>query len=113
MIEPGTEGPRVVENQRREWTEITLVTSVPLGDATVAPPSDTVEEPEEYGCQYVTFRGSKNYMAGNFGPDEYCEEPVEPGSDYCRAHNGNDDGRDHEPDLDYWHELRTDPYGTW
>lgn len=44
----------------------------------------------EHYCEETIHHGSRNPDAPNFGPDEYCEELAEPGSDRCPAHRGID-----------------------
>ena len=45
---------------------------------------ETVGEVET--CAYQTWRGSNN--PDHPEPPEYCDEDVEPGSEYCKAHEG-------------------------
>lgn len=46
---------------------------------------------EPDNCSYMTFRGSHNDHAGNFGPDEYCEDYALPDKHLCPAHDAADD----------------------
>ena len=42
--------------------------------------------PEPEPCAVITFHGSHNDMAANFGPDERCEEYAVPGQEVCVRH---------------------------
>jgi hypothetical protein len=37
-------------------------------------------------CEVITFHGSRNQDSPMFGPDEQCENDVEPGSTVCAEH---------------------------
>lgn len=45
---------------------------------------------EEHACGALIYHGSRNPDAGNFGPDERCDEIALPGGERCAQHAGPD-----------------------
>jgi predicted RNA-binding Zn-ribbon protein involved in translation (DUF1610 family) len=64
-----------------DWYECSNVDCEAFEHKFDEPPGD----PEQ--CAVITFHGSHNDMAANFGPDERCEEYAIPGKDVCVRHD--------------------------
>lgn len=76
--------------------------------------TDAIATDEARGCSRVTFYGSNYPDSPRFGPDEYCDNEAQDGSDYCSMHDdsddddydgGNDDDYDDDPGFDYYPDL--------
>ena len=76
-------GDQIVEMPNGQWAHL----------ATVA----EAHKAEPVMCGGLLYVGSRNPDAGNFGPDEPCEEVALPGSDTCAKHGWPDE---REPDDD-------------